>query len=769
MNKNFAETDDPKDKNDPAGEETTNWQEITQRNQAISTCYDWFVKDRQAKEPYTNEMDEMYKLYKGDHWDLLDSSSRVLRTDAQKENHPNAVENIVFSLVEGLVAEFSEPKELIDYPTEAGDDEMARTMTELKEYIGYKNRHNAELIKWLRWFFLYGSGIWSKTWDPNWKGGKGPNRWSGDIRWVAKHPRSIFPDARCLDNVEDGRRVHDASYRTIEEVEEIWPNIKGITPDSLNDDVIISEELEDSNVEATEDQVLVVDTWYKGSPMILGEGEQDEGPGLHLIQWAGEGSLRYLSHANYIYFEPGEDCTFPIQVLKCYERERSPWGMGEAYMLKNPQIILNKTAELIIESHIHEALGQTWYESNAVTEKQQKVIQDKGTLGGMWFQVENVDGIHREFSKGVPASLENEMGRINKTMEAIIGRYDISQGKTPGSVTAFQALNLLAQRAQVRLKSKEMTINAGMEDSGNYINRLVARFYTDKRKYRILGKDDSKPKYGEYDGESMKKAYFFDDNETIPYQDLQVLTEGQEVLPPEEQLIEGRDYEVYSPEFDTKCRTTTELPSDRVFYMDMAKELFLSQLIDPEEFYYVLEFGKFPPVEDILAKIKKRREAAAKPEQQTTEPKMPSISISFNDIPPILNEAQAQILALAGVQVNPASVMSTAGGQTQPQGQQVPPETKQQVQQFINYLKDNDLATLQQIAQLPQDQQLPEIMRLMRQQGQQPVETGQPPEQTIPASTDTGTEIPPEADGAAIKQQLLDILATQDETQIPQQ
>ena len=702
MNKNFID-EGPKNKNDPE-ENKLDWVTINQRSNAVAKCYDWFVKDRQAKAAYTAEMDEMYKLHKGDHWDLLDSNGTVLRTDTQKQNHPNAVENLTFSLIEGLVAEFSEAKELVDYPQEEGDDDTALVMTELKEFIAYKNRLDAELIKWLRWFFLYGSGIWGKYWDPNWKGGKGPNRWNGDVRWVAEHPRSIFPDARCLDNVEDGRRVHKAIYRTLEDVEETWPEIKGIAPDSVSEDIVINEELEESSVEATEDQVLVVDTWYKGSPLILEGDEQDEGPGLHLIQWAGEGSLKYLAHSNYEYFDPGEDTEFPIDIKKCYERERSPWGIGEAFHLKNPQIIRNKTAELIIEGHIYESFGQTWYESNAVTPKQQKVIEEKGSLGGMWFQVENVQGVHREYSKGVPASLENEMDRGSKVMETIVGRFDISQGKTPGSVTAFRALDLLASRAQVRLRSKEMTLNSSMEDSGNYINRLITRYYTDQRRYRILGKDDSKPKYGTYDGEQMKKAYFFDTNETIPYSELESLTQGQEALPENEQLIEGRDYEVYSPEFDTKCRITSKMPTDRVFYMEMAKELFMGQLIDEEDFFYVLEYGKFPPIEDILAKIEQKKQAAL--------------------------------------------------------GQQ---QDEQQVMEFIEFLKQNNPEALAEIGKLPKEQQMPVLIEMMQQaqgQSQQPIqqEAPQPEQQTVP---DQGPEVPPQADGQRIKQELLDILQAQ--------
>lgn len=675
------------------------WDLINQKNLAVSKCYEWFETDRAAKQPINAEFDEMYKLFKGDHWDLLDSTGRVLRTDAQKQNHPNAVENITFSLIEGLVAEFSVPKDLVDYPTEEGDEEAANVMTELKEFIANKNLNNKEMIKWLRNFFLYGTGIWKTVWDPEWKGGKGPNRWEGDIRWQSCHPRSIFPDARCMESLEDGRRVHDARYWTIEDVEETWPDAQGITPDSVSSDIMVDEDLEYTTAETVEDQVLVVETWYKGSPMILEGDEEDLGPGLHVIMWAGEGTLKYLSHENYCYFDPGEDVKFPIHMEKCYERERSPWGMGEAAQLKNPQIIANKTAELIVESNIFEALGQTWYEEGAVTEKQKKVIEERGTLSGMWFEVMDVNGVHREYGRGVPQYLQNEPNRLQRVMESIVGRYDISQGRTPGSITAFRALDLMASRAQVRLRSKEQTFNSSYEICGNYINRLIARYYTGKRRYRIRGKKDDVIKFGVFDTDAMKRAYFFGTDETIPYTELELLLNGQDELPPEDQLVEGEDYEVYFPEFDTKCKVSSQLPTDRVFYMEMAKELYAGQLIDIETFYYVIEQGRFPPWEKIVEKVQQQQQAL-----------------------------------LAGQRP-------------------IAPEQEQEVLAFIEFLKAEHPEILQHIGQLPEDQKMAALLQLMQQKGGQQMPGGEA------LLLHEGPA--PQADGAAIKQELLDLLEMQ--------
>lgn len=568
---------------------------------AVRTCYEWFVKDREAKQDYVAEMEEMWKLYKGDHWSLIGPGGVPLRTDEQKKARPNSVENITFALIEGLVAEFAQDVDIVDFPVEQGDEEAANIMTDLKRFIAYKNRISQERLKWLRWFFLYGTGIWHVYWDPNWKGGRGPNRWVGDIRWQAMHPQTIFPDARCRESIHDGTRIHKAYYKSLEYIREHYPE-RGhlVDPDALRSDMLIGEDDTDVTGWSGEEQALLVETWYKGEPLILGEGEENLGPGLHVIWWAGDGQCVYLRHANYVYFEPGEDVLFPFDFSVCYHRENSVWGFGEAYFLKNPQIIYNKTSELILEGHLHHALGQTWYNENAVTPAQKKIIERFGTLPGMWFAVRDVNGIKREYGSGVPASLQNEMQRLQRAMETIIGRFDISQGRTPGSVTAFRALDLLAARAQVRLRSKEMAMTSSYENVGNYINKLITQFYTERRAYRILGQQDTdQPRYGMFKLEDIQKVYIYNTNEVVPLKQFQP---GG--------LVEGEDYEVYAPEFDVVCKVSTTLPTDRLFYMEMAKELFAAQMIDAETFWYVMHNGKFPPFEELLQKEAEKRQQA---------------------------------------------------------------------------------------------------------------------------------------------------------------
>ena len=681
---------------------TTDLSGIQQK--AVKTCYDWYDVDEIAKRFYVDETKEMYKLYKGDHWDLLGPDGRALRTPSQQENRPNSVENITFSLVEGVASEFAQDVELIDYPVEAGDEESANKMTELKKFIFYKNKHATERIKFLRWFFLYGTGIWHVYWDPDWKGGKGPNRWTGDVRWDAMHPMALIPDARCKEDINEGNRCHKKTWHTIESVKERYPDAAGrLQEQSIDeDDVLDYSAMDDDGFTdggSRQDQIPVIETWYVGEPMIpdvdeeTGEELPSQGTGLHVIWWAGESQQVYLKHVNYIYFEPGETPSFPFIVKQCYQRENSIWGFGEAYFLKNPQIVRNKTAEIIMEGHLHHALGQTWYMDSALTPKQQKIVQEKGTLPGMWFSVKDVNGIKREYGRGVPASLQGEMTRNQSVMETIIGRFDISQGRTPGNVTAFKAIAELSARAQVRLRSKEMTITSGYEEASQYVNRLIAENYTERRQYRIMGKvtnDEGKESagysYGTYRQEDMLKVYDQESGTVTPYNQI-----------PDPEAINPETQEVYFPDFDTFCKTSSVQPSDRFYNIEIAKELLGMGVIDVAIFLTVMETGKFPPMEEIQKlNEQKAQQLVQQQQQQLNNPG---------------GESQQQ-------------TQKTQQPQVAQDGQSDMSPQQQQMLAFVQYLEQNRPDLLQAIKQLPENEREAALMQLMQKaeqemQGQQ--------------------------------------------------
>ncbi len=657
---------------------------------AVREAREWYDSDKAAKQFYTDEMKEDWKLFKGDHWNLLGSTGEELRTSEQQKNRPNSVENVTFSLVEGTASEFAQDVELVDFPVEEGDEQAAQVMSELKHFLLYKNRVTNERIKFLRWFFLYGTGIWHIHWDPDWKGGKGPNRWEGDIRWKALHPNCLVPDARCKEDINEGNRCHKVIWHPLETFEERYPDRYHLVQEQImSTDDLLDDTAEDADgftgSEYKNKQAPLVETWYVGKPLILGEGEQDLGTGLHIIKWAGEDQGIYLEHSNYIYFEPEETPSFPFIVKQCYQRENSIWGFGEAYFLKNPQIVLNKTSELILEGHMHSALGQTFYREQSVTKKQQKVIEKKGTLPGMWFAVKEPEGIKREYAQSVPASLQNEMGRLEKHMESLIGRFDVSQGKTPGGVTAFRAIAELTARAQVRLRIKESAITSSYEEAGQYINRLISQYYDEQRRYRIRGKDDQLS-YKSFVMDDLLKFYDRETNQVIPYRQANQM--GIPIDQFKEHLnaqgIPEENYEIYFPEFDTMCKVTSVVPSDRIYHMEIAKELLQANIIDIETFLQVMKTGRFPPVEEITRRMEQKKLA----EQQA---------------------AMQQAIAARGVVPGqmPGQMPGQAGGQ-------VPEEAQQGMIQLIQQLSPE---TRKRLAALPSDQFYAAMEKIMQEVG----------------------------------------------------
>jgi len=129
-------------------------------------------------------------------------------------------------------------------------------------------------------------------------------------------------------------------------------------------------------------------------------------------------------------------------------------------------------------------------------------------------------------------------------------------------------------------------------------------------------------KYGTFDLADHKKVYIYDNDsgfsETFPYDDTMAeAIEQTELLKDQgEEFDTSIEYEVYCPQMDVMCKVSTSQPTDRAFYMEMAKELVMAKLIDEETFWYVIQNGRFPPYETIVQKKKEEMMAMATQQQE---------------------------------------------------------------------------------------------------------------------------------------------------------
>ena len=619
----IADLDEPEEREDVEGNSED-------EDEAVETVAKWWDIDYEAKQGIQDEFEQIHLLYTGEHWALKYPADDPIREGAEMLGRPNSVENICFAMIEGEKAEFAQDFEWIDSPAEKNDESAAQKMTNLKKFILYKNRINREQAKFLHNFFWLGTGVYGPRWDSEWISGQGPRRTIGDIRVEALHPQVLYPDARCGDDINNGFRIHKALFRPIEYIRQNYPERGHLVREAQQqgaDMLGISGTTEGGERwnEAQSGVARLIETWHFGKPLLLGtetvknedgkeekRQEKDQGNGLHVIWWNDSQKL-YLGHSNYVYFEPGETPIFPYFFAPCYPRENSPFGYGEAHYLKNQQIMLNKVSEIAMEGAALQALGQTYVKEGAVNEQQQQQIDQYGNIPGWWLWVDDPAGIEHIAGKGVPGSLMVDREHRTKVMENIIGRFDITQGKTPGSVTAFRALSLLAERAQVRLRTKEQSIKGCLEDVSRFVSLLIGKFYNEKRVYRIIGDDDKEFVDGTFDPDSdLHRVWIKGTGDVVPKDRFQ----------PGEGQVEDQDYEFFTPDFDSRCSVSRTMPVDRILAIEMAKELLAAKMITPEIFWRVMEQGRFPAWDSVREEME---QAFAGAQAQPLPPRPPEM------------------------------------------------------------------------------------------------------------------------------------------------
>jgi hypothetical protein len=686
----FAEIAYPIADSDTESEREDVTKNTVSEDTALERVREWFELDYDAKQAVADEFEQIELLKNDRHWEMTDSLGNALRTDQEMAGHPNVVENVAFPLIEGNKAEFAQDIEFVDYPKERTDDQAAKTMTEVKKHILDKNAFPIEYAKFIDHFAWKGTGIYGMSWDPEWKGGRGPNQWIGEVRIESTDPELIYPDHRCGSDIQDGRRIHKAVWKPLEYIRQYYPERGHLVLDQDKADAQ-GETSTNWELDLAQDETdqpggmaRLVETWYVGKPLFPSKDSQvdaateaqdvagdaapdvagdvapddlgggivetageanaqtpsDDEVGLHAVWWIADQNI-YLAHRNFIYFDPEESPEFPFVFANCYPRKDSPWGYGEGHKLIPPQQALNKLSEIALEGAALQALGFTLATERAVSEEQRREIHLYGSIPGMWFFVDEPENVQHIRGQGVPASVLNDIVRRKQHMEAVIGRYDITQGKTPSGVTAFRALNLLAERGQVRLRPKESNIQSALIKVSQWIGRLVCLYWTEPRAYRVIGKDDGDIKYGKFSPAHIWKVWDRRTGDTLE-KDRFELVEG---------MVEGKDYEFFWPDLDTRCTVTRAQSTDRYFYIELAQDMVGRKYFPPEVLFYAVEHGRLPPWDDIKEMVNQQFQQAqpqpmqARPPEAVPQEMTPEALIAM--LPP---EAQAQIAALPPAQ-----------------------------------------------------------------------------------------------------------------------
>lgn len=596
-----------------------------------------FVTDAQiSAEDHRTLLSETWsdekKIYSGDHWDV----SFARRSKKSKQKHPNSQDNFVFPSVlykyNTLTA--STPKvnigstestrdgesiELKDELQEIQtDDKRAKKITAIVDSVLYKNIYKRTYKKIVLQGLQHGPFIASVLWDEDWTGGTGPNRWLGEIRVSYIDVRDFYPDPGIVDltaNLQDCEFINIKYRKKLSYFKKRF-NVE-VNESERGDEYDDREEGERSKM------ANLYLCWHRGMPKKIPEKwkkiftkrmeETDDhfkkekykamlegtAEGIHLA-YASDGV--YLDYIPYVY----DDGLYPFAYEIIYEDDTQT-GFGEIRQEMVPQVIHNKADEMEIEAMCKSGLGSVYYEAGSVDQKQLMGIQQNGSIGGMWHEVNSIKGIKEMTTLQIPQIVEEyKRGKID-TINTVSGYTPVLQGLTK-SGTPYASIQELGQRADIRTFGIAEKLELFQRDLVQLVVNRAAQFYTEPRKHRIEGKE-GKVQYQEFSNKDILASW---DRETR----------------------NGKTKEEFLPEFDITVKVIDERPTNRDYSVKLAFELHAAQLMDKKTLFETIETGELPPMQIILERLESSQQQAIQQSSQDNE----AINQFAESLPDIVKE-----------------------------------------------------------------------------------------------------------------------------------
>jgi len=566
-----------------------------------------------------------HKMYKGDHW----NTSHVNRSVTTMKKRQNSVDNFVFNTIENVVSNIAantpdakiesiddneiDNQQDMQQPEQQAMQLQQQDMAEVKPIIPnmtrtevskrltfmskFNDKRNKFKAKWKRIvgeFIKHGPAIAAVIWDNDWIGGRGPERWIGDIKIVVVKKEEFYPDPAIVDL---GERLQECSFinrkfrKKLSYIKNRWKDGKFVAEEDNERDIYQDEG-------QSHEQTWLVEHWHRGKPKFMpanrrnellelsekykdideyksqeyadmAEGKLD---GIHLAYAANGIFLEYIP---YIY----DHGRYPF-VFKCrYYDQDNQMGFGEIKNITIPQILHNKADELEMDAFSRQGLGQEFYQKGSLSPTQKRAILDNSSKGGMMFEVDNINQILPRQNVTSPASLVNYKEHKQRMIETISSVTPIQQGMSPSANMPYKAIAELGARTDIRTKSASDILEDFLVEVNELRIELFAQFYTHDRWYRVKS-EDGKMNTGNFNNTMMMFAWERD----------------------------GKS-EIFVPEFEVNVKIMDEKPTDRNYWTTTAFELQNRQIFLPEHVLYTLEEGKIPPLEKVLEDIKAQQQA----------------------------------------------------------------------------------------------------------------------------------------------------------------
>jgi len=584
--------------------------------------------------------EDEYKIYQGGgkQWD----TTRCLRTATGKKRNFNSETNYVLPTVQNMKSSFAEAPVFEYTGQEESDDETAKVITDLVANVLERNEWPEQYDKIVQQMIQYGPVIGYVPWDQHWIGGSGPNRWVGEVRTYFQKKSEFFPDPAIIDLEE---RLQECSFinrrqrKKLDWFADTWEKGKFVIEDTLD----IPKGQEDEGQEPN--QATLITHFHKGLPefvpdewkkTFLEKAEQAESEGLPYkardYRDMAEGTLKgvhcaykagtiLLDYVPYIY----DDGLYPFVYKVLYTDEQQPWGMGETRNILVPQVLLNKAKEIILGAMLGQGLGGGFFNKGSLSESQKGELLDNIAKANAWIEVNNKEGLQPKPAVQVPANFGLFADDQEKAIDKISRNTAILQGEAPGNMP-LGVVRELGSRADAGSFYKAKVLERFMVPFARLILNRIVQFYTEDRKYKIIGNKVNIEKII-YE-EVMRIANM--PQGTPPEQQLQAIM--QLLMSAKQQSFQNRRTAIYNrkmlvdtwerdidengnpmveefiPELDINVKITKEMPQDRNYYINFAAQL-LGKALGVKSFWQTVETGKLPPASEILAELEETQKA----------------------------------------------------------------------------------------------------------------------------------------------------------------
>lgn len=448
-----------------------------------------------------------YRMYRGRQWDALG-----IRPN---KNKTRAVINYIFSSIETSVPLETDgkyklqfqPRELksdINIPVtidqipqlqeiEKHDLALAKSMDQISDYRWRAIEMDGKLPIASRIAKIYGTAFFYTFWNPALRGGV------GDIDTKVVEPFHVYPDPLAKRVNECAAYVY-AMVVPIDEAKRMYPKKALLLKPTQDIPGIFDNRLEANpngqDRTALKEAVMILEYWVRDAVTIDSEEiveEAEVGPDGAVVKEAVKQTIKKLKypHGRVITVagdvllddKPSPYAEWPLDALYDYDIGEF-WGVGECENLEQPQILYNKVFSQLYDNI--RIMGNP------------HVVADK-TAGVDWANYDNRVGKIVEKEAGTEVKMQDPpqfspalpefLKIVQFSMDTISGIHDITQGRQPVGVTAAQAIELLQQSAQTRIRLKIRNLLQSIKGIGKKWFCLVKQYYNEPRMIRIVGPD----------------------------------------------------------------------------------------------------------------------------------------------------------------------------------------------------------------------------------------------------------------------------------------